>query len=61
MMQSSKRTIFFIDGLNVYHAIKNSRFNKYRWLDYWELAEKFTGKKDELKGGVVVYSLCRVG
>ena len=49
-MQSSKRTIFFIDGLNVYHAIKNSRFNKYRWLDYWELAKKFTGKKDELKG-----------
>jgi len=50
MMQSSKRTIFFIDGLNVYHAIKNSRFNQYKWLDYWELAKKFTGQKDGLKG-----------
>ena len=49
-MQSSKRTIFFIDGLNVYHAIKNSRFNQYKWLDYWELAKKFTGQKDRLKG-----------
>ena len=49
-MQSSKRTIFFIDGFNVYHAIKNSRFNKYKWLDYWELSKKFIGKKDELKG-----------
>ena len=49
-MQSSKRTIFFIDGLNVYHAIKNSRFNQYKWLDYWELAKKFTGQKDVLKG-----------
>ena len=41
MMQSSKRTIFFIDGFNVYHAMKNSRFNKYKWLDYWELSKKF--------------------
>ena len=48
-MQSSKRTMFFIDGLNVYHAIKNSRLEKYKWLDYWELAKKFIGKKDELK------------
>ena len=49
-MQSCKRTVFFIDGLNVYHAIKNLRFNKYKWLDYWELAKKFIGQKDELKG-----------
>ena len=49
-MQSSKRTIFFIDGLNVYHAIKNSRFNQYKWLDYWELAKKFIDQKDGLKG-----------
>ena len=49
-MQSCKRTIFFIDGLNVYHAIKNSRFNKYKWLDYWELSKVIPvgGKAHEL-------------
>ena len=49
-MQLHNRTMFFIDGFNVYHAIKNPRFNKYKWLNYWEFSTKFLQPKDELVG-----------
>lgn len=49
-MQRCNRTLFFIDGFNVYHAIKTPRLGKYRWLNYWELATKFLQPKDLLVG-----------
>ena len=49
-MQKNNRTLFFIDGFNVYHAIKTRRLGKYRWLNYWELATKFLQPKDLLVG-----------
>lgn len=49
-MQKHTRTLFFIDGFNVYHAIKNPRLGKYRWLNYWELATRFLQPNDQLNG-----------
>ena len=49
-MQKSNRTLVFVDGFNVYHAIKTPRLGKYRWLNYWKLAEEFLQPKDQLVG-----------
>lgn len=41
------RAIFFIDGFNVYHALANKRYSKYKWLNYKNLAECFLSPKKE--------------
>ncbi len=41
-----KKIIFFIDGFNLYHAIKDIKRNEYKWLDLDKLARSFI-KKDE--------------
>jgi uncharacterized LabA/DUF88 family protein len=43
------RVIFFIDGFNVYHSLKeNPLYHRYLWLDYRALAERFTRRSDTL-------------
>ena len=49
-MRHYNRTMFFIDGFNVYHAIDNARLKKYKWLNYWALSEKFLRGKDRVVG-----------
>ena len=44
-----KHVIFFIDGFNLYHALANKRFYRYKWLDLSGLAEKFITKKDRIE------------
>ncbi len=41
------KAIFFIDGFNVYHAIANKKYSKYKWLNYRQLAECFLSPKNE--------------
>ena len=47
--------IALIDGFNVYHALtQRSRngghpYRKYKWIDYWQLAECFVPKTDSVK------------
>ena len=48
-MQKGNRTLFFVDGFNVYHAI-TPKLGKYRWLNYWRLAQEFLQPKDQLVG-----------
>jgi len=44
------RVVFFVDGFNVYHSLKDDpRYRKYLWLDYRRLAERFVRKTDVLK------------
>lgn len=44
-----KRIIFLIDGFNVYHALDDeSKYHKYKWLDYSSLAKCFVSPKDQI-------------
>lgn len=47
-----KKTIFYIDGFNVYHGMKEAnkftKFGDYRWLDYQKLAENTIKPYQEL-------------
>ncbi|MBM4158537.1 MAG: NYN domain-containing protein [Ignavibacteria bacterium] len=43
------KIIFFIDGFNLYHALLNNpAYNKYKWLNYYRLAQCYIAKKDDL-------------
>jgi uncharacterized LabA/DUF88 family protein len=43
------RIAFFIDGFNLYHALLNNpAYNKYKWLNYFELAKLYITKKDSI-------------
>lgn len=42
------RVIFFIDGFNVYHALANRKYSKYKWLNYKKFAECFISPKKEV-------------
>jgi uncharacterized LabA/DUF88 family protein len=44
------KTIFLVDGFNVYHALNDhSHFRRYKWLDYGELARKFITRRDSIE------------
>ena len=43
------RVMFFIDGFNVYHSLKN-HYRKYLWLNYKAFAHRFITKKQILSG-----------
>lgn len=49
-MENKKRTMFFIDGFNMYHSIKEGKYAKYKWLNYWSFSEKFLLEGDILSG-----------
>lgn len=46
------KVVCFIDGFNVYHALndneKHPEYRKYKWLNYWKLAERFVRNDDQL-------------
>ena len=53
----SRKVSFFIDGFNVYHSLKpydhksrrySREYVKYLWLDFMNLANRFTAKNDQL-------------
>lgn len=44
------KSIFFIDGFNLYHAIDNNfKHGKYKWLDLRLLSEKFIAPEEKIK------------
>lgn len=44
-----EKVIFFIDGFNLYHALDNKRFYRYKWIDLSSLAQKFILKKEKIE------------
>jgi uncharacterized LabA/DUF88 family protein len=44
-----EKVIFFIDGFNLYHALDNKRFYRYKWIDLSSLAKKFISKNDSIE------------
>jgi uncharacterized LabA/DUF88 family protein len=43
------RVAVFIDGFNVYHALSdNPNYRRFKWLDYWKLAERYLLQNDRL-------------
>ena len=39
---------FYIDGFNIYHAIKKMKNNKLKWINYKLLCEEILNKDDEI-------------
>jgi uncharacterized LabA/DUF88 family protein len=44
-----EKVIFFIDGFNLYHALDNNRYYRYKWIDLYSLAQKFILKKEKIE------------
>jgi uncharacterized LabA/DUF88 family protein len=44
-----KKIIFFIDGFNLYHAIANQEYQKYKWLDLDQLANHFINRFEKIE------------
>jgi uncharacterized LabA/DUF88 family protein len=44
------RYCFYIDGFNVYYALREQPYQKYKWLNYRKLAESVIGKNDRIMG-----------
>ena len=44
------RYCIYIDGVNVYYALREQPYQKYKWLNYRKLAESVIGKNDHLVG-----------
>ncbi len=42
------RTVFFIDGFNLYHSLRDSGRSQYKWLNLRKLAEHYLLNKDIL-------------
>lgn len=42
------KTIFLIDGFNLYHSLNNNNYNKYKWLNIKKLCECFLTSKEEI-------------
>ena len=53
------RHVCFVDGFNLYHAIKEHRHlgNSCKWLNVWKLAERFVQPRTDLVR-VVYFSAC---
>jgi len=44
-----ERVSYFFDGFNNYHALDEKiEYHKYKWLDYYKLAEIFTKKSQQI-------------
>ena len=41
---------FFVDGFNLYHALENRSYRKYKWLDISKLCQAFLRKQDQVAG-----------
>ena len=45
-----KRIVFFIDGFNLYHALKERRaYHKYKWLDLSKLSQCYVTRKEKIE------------
>jgi len=44
------RYCVYIDGFNVYYALQEKSYKKYKWLNYRKLAESIIGKNDSIMG-----------
>ena len=44
------RYCIYIDGFNVYYALQEKPYKKYKWLNYRKLAESVIGKNDRIMG-----------
>ena len=51
-----KRIISFIDGYNLYHAVKRMKKNHLKWVDLWKLSECFIAKKTDRLEDVYYFS-----
>ncbi len=49
-MNESKKTrvVAYIDGFNFYHSIANNLPNKYKWMNYRSIVEKFLSENNEI-------------
>jgi uncharacterized LabA/DUF88 family protein len=44
-----KKVIFFIDGFNLYHALANSKYRKYKWVNFNKFANHFVNKYERVE------------
>ena len=44
------RYCIYVDGFNVYYALQEQPYRKYKWLNYRKLAESVIGKNDHIAG-----------
>ena len=44
-----KKVISFIDGFNLYFGLKKYG-NKYKWLDLWNLSQRYLNRNEKLEG-----------
>jgi len=44
------RYCIYIDGFNVYYALQQPTYRKYKWLNYRKLAESVVGKNNRITG-----------
>jgi uncharacterized LabA/DUF88 family protein len=51
-----ERTISFIDGFNLYHAVHRLRKNHLKWVDLWALSECFVSTRSQKLEEVLYFS-----
>lgn len=51
-----QRVSAFIDGFNLYHALKALRDNRLKWLDLWALSEALTLRRSQTLTSVYYFS-----
>ena len=51
-----KRAMFYVDGFNLYHSIKNLKDDKLKWLSLAQIAQMLIPKKDEKVVGIKYFS-----
>jgi uncharacterized LabA/DUF88 family protein len=51
-----KRAMFYVDGFNLYHSIKDLRDEKLKWLSLAQIAQSLIPKKDEKIVGIKYFS-----
>lgn len=55
-MASKKRIAVYVDGFNLYHALKNLKKNHLKWLNLRALAEKFISPREEVIETIFYFS-----
>ncbi len=43
-----ERIAYFFDGFNIYFSLKFRNYNKYKWLNYYKLAEVLTPRSKQI-------------
>ncbi len=50
-----RKSVFFIDGYNLYHSLKNLNNPKYKWLDIKALVSRLTKNRSNEEIGTILY------